>query len=159
VSLGVTFPPGRAGFFDRDRWASSYHEAGHCVVAMLLGWRVEGAWILGGEGLQAVTRYKSGNWKRPAEWADLVVSLAGPIAESTQGGEDLLTVLEHGIEHERSDLHRARREAERLARFGLFTTPDHALLAAEQTARALLARHWDHVVRTAETLYRDGRIE
>jgi hypothetical protein len=157
--LGVTFPAWTPGFFDRDRWASSYHEAGHVVVATLLGWRVADAELIGGgAGLQARTRYHGRGWKRPEPWADLAVDLAGPMAEAIHSNRELAEVLGDGAGHDGSDFYHAERAAERLARLGLYKTPTQAMLACEQTAMALLARHWHHVVRTAETLYKEGRI-
>jgi hypothetical protein len=41
----------------------------------------------------------------------------------------------------------------------LYKGPDHALLVAEQRARAMLDGYWPLVEKTARALYRHGRID
>lgn len=143
-----------------ERARCAVHEAGHVIVAMLVGYRVANAEILGvyRSGLQAQTQL-DGRWREPAPWALLAVSLAGPLAEARHAGRDLLDVLNKGREDEASDLRRAQREAQRLVDLGLYKTADHALLVAEQHARRLLVMHWDFVMRAARQLYDKGRID
>lgn len=149
------------------RWVSAHehridavHESGHLVTALLVGYRVSSAEILRAPegGLRAQTQL-AGRWRQPEPWADLAVSLAGPLAESIYSGRDLLAVLNDGQDFPDSDLHRARREAQRLARLGLYRSPDHALLVAEGHAQRLLTAHWHFVMQTAHKLVVQGRIE
>jgi hypothetical protein len=64
----------------------------------------------------------------------------------------VLEVLREGERYPESDLHRAQREAARLAGLRLYTTADHALLIAEQRARAMLDGYWPLVQKTARAL-------
>jgi hypothetical protein len=145
------------------RLACAYHEVGHALVAMLCGYKVAslelfGTWDKPVNGLQGITRY-SGRPECPTAYADIAVTLAGPIAESVFCARDLLEVLREGERFERSDLWRARREAERLHRLRLYRSPDHALLIAENRGRLMLEEHWHLVAKSAQALYEQGRIE
>jgi hypothetical protein len=148
---------------DAQRWRSAFHEAGHAVVGRCCGYRLASAEIFSGQrsGLQAVTRWAPGGWKDPPDGgpSDLVVSLAGPLAEAIYSERDVHKVLEEGREYLDSDLHRARNAANRLARLRLYKSADEALSVAEARARQLLARHWDQVTVTALLLYAAGRID
>jgi ATP-dependent Zn protease len=85
---GSVAPHGRGALLATDeRWICAYHESGHAVVGTLLGYRVRDVEIFvhaPGEGLKALTRYGKQR-KRPEPWADVAVSLAGPLAEATAG--------------------------------------------------------------------------
>jgi hypothetical protein len=128
---------------------------------MLVGYEVSSVELIGGDawgdGLQAATRYAS--TRQRTAWSDLAVTLAGAIAESRYAKRDVLAVLKDGETYEESDLRRAQREATRLYKLALYTSPDHALLVAEQRARAMLDGYWPMVERTARALYRSGRID
>jgi hypothetical protein len=139
--------------------ACAFHEAGHVVAAMLVGYRVESVELgdVYADGLQARTRYAR---KRSQNaWTDLAVTLAGPVAEARYTKRGVLDVLKDGERYEKSDLRCAQREAARLAGFSLYKGPDHALLVAEQRARAMLDGYWPLVEKTARALYRHGRID
>jgi hypothetical protein len=143
---------------DRHLMNCAYHEAGHVVAAMLVGYEISSVELLNtdGDGLQAATRYASTRQK--AAWTDLAVTLAGAIAESRFARCDVLEVLKAGESYPESDLRRAQREAQRLHRLQLYTSADHALLVAEQRAREMLNGYWPMVEKTAHALYRTGRI-
>jgi hypothetical protein len=145
---------------DDERALCAVHEAGHVIVALLVGVRVAGAEIGDAyrRGLQARTEF-AGNWRRPAPWGRLAITLAGPLAEATYTGRDVLAVLNDGRDFEASDLCCAQREARRLARLRHFQNADHALLVAEWHAQRLLTAHWDFVMRAARQMYTVGRIE
>ena len=136
----------------------AYHEAGHALVALLCGYRVESMELLdaSARGLQARTRF-AGHPKCPTTaYADLAVTLAGPIAESMLAARDLLDVLNEGKDFQMSDLCRARREAQRLWRLHLYHSPDHALLVAETRAREMLNSHWRYWLRQRRRCTRKG---
>jgi len=137
----------------------AYHEAGHCVAAMLCGYEVASVEVfdVDEDGLAAATKYRTTRQRRA--WSDLAVTLAGPMAEARFAKRDLLDVLNDGADFEKSDLRRAQREAERLHRLRLYTSPDHALLVAEQRARAMLENYWPMIEKTARQLCRTGRID
>jgi hypothetical protein len=134
-----------------ERMLASYHEAGHVVANLLCGFRVEHAQIDG----PPRTR-RNGTTRRIEPLANLITTLAGSVAESMASGEHLLVVLQCAGA---TDLQRAQREAQQLADLHLFKSPDHALLVAEQRARALLEVHWQFVERCARELYQRGRID
>jgi hypothetical protein len=139
--------------------ACAYHEAGHVVCGMLVGYTVDCAELFDAhaDGLHARTRYLS--TRQHTAWTDLAVTLAGPYAEARFAKRDLLAVLKDGEKYEESDLRRAQREAQWLHRLALYRTPDHALLVAEQRAKAMLDEYWPIVEKTAHALYRQGRID
>jgi hypothetical protein len=155
-----------AGSGDREqcvkdsRLICAYHEAGHAFCGTLAGYRVESMQLFdaSARGLQAQTRYAS-RPKCPTAYADLAVTLAGPIAESVFTARDLLDCLKEGADFEASDFCRAQREAQRLHRLCLYKSPDHALLIAEQRARRMLEETWGLVAKAAQALYQQGRIE
>jgi hypothetical protein len=71
---------------DDDSDKTVYHEAGHCVMAVLCGATVERATIAPEEdGFHGLVEIR---WPRRAEVTDLVsVALAGPVAEMVYSGE------------------------------------------------------------------------
>jgi hypothetical protein len=142
------------------RLVCALHEVGHAVVATLTGHCVESMELFDAHasGLQARTRFAA-HPNCPTAYADLATTLAGPIAESVFTGRDLLEVLQEGANYEASDLYRARREAQRLHRLGLYRSEDHALLIAEQRARAMLEDHWALLAKAAHVLYARGRLD
>ena len=82
-----------------DRVATATHEAGHAVVARLLGLQFKSVTIVASESaLGCVSFDPPPSWFTPdTEWNDdirrlahafIVVSLAGPVAESTLTGHD-----------------------------------------------------------------------
>jgi hypothetical protein len=144
-----------------ERLVCAYHESGHAVTALCCGYKIERMELFdaSARGLQAITRYARGYTKCPTAYADLAVTLSGAISESMLTTRDLLDCLNEGADFEYSDVCRARREARRLHRLGLYHTPDHALLVAEQRARAILSEHWELVAKTAHALCAQGRIE
>jgi hypothetical protein len=145
-----------------ERWRTAFHEAGHAVVGRCCGYRLASAEIFSGQrsGLQAVTRWRPTSWRGPSGSgpSDLVVSLAGPLAEAIYSERDVHKVLEEGREYLDSDLHRVRNAANRLARLRLYKSADEALSVAEARAQRLLTRHWLEVSFTALRLYTEGRI-
>jgi hypothetical protein len=144
------------------RTLCSWHEAGHCCVAMLCGIRVERVQLIDpwAAGRQAVTTYARGGCPHPHVWSDLAVIIAGPLCEALYADRDLLEVLNVGKAYLSSDLNKARREADRLYRLRLYKSVDHALLVATNRARSMLLDVWDpFVVKTASQLFNTGRID
>jgi len=141
-----------------ERLVCAFHEAGHCVAAMLCGYDVASVELgdVYADGLQGLTKYLK--QRHLHAWTDLAVTLAGPLSEARYAKRDVLDVLKDGAPYEDSDSRRAQREAQRLHRLQLYRSPDHAMLIAEQRARAMLDGYWPMVEKTARALYRTGRI-
>lgn len=125
------------------RWTVAVHESAHAVVAEELGWSVRSVRIIkdGDEGIMSdAPPWLRDRTRRATENA--VIALAGVCASlrETDGAEP------YGLEHDRADAVRALRGVE-------VSYPE-----AEMRARELVNGHWGRIQRTAERLYRLGRI-
>lgn len=133
---------------DEPRWATAYHEAGHCVVGLVTGELPTKASIVAGDNYEGATWFDDEDvaallvdapLREASEW-HVMRTFAGPIAEHRHTGEavDLGACDDYA------------RATELLARL----TDDVDRLQASLVARteAILEEHWPAVERVAASL-------
>lgn len=128
--------------------ATAYHEAGHAVIALALGRRVQRVSILPGRGWLGRCEFQKGRLRPSEDWLEreILISLAGAAAEARHTGAyawdgaiaDLRTVRRLAVQRA------SERQAERLER-RLLAKVEHLL---DQ------AGHWQAVELIAVELLR-----
>ena len=133
---------------DEPRWATAYHEAGHCVVGLVTGELPTKASIVAGDNYEGATWFDDEDGaallvddplREASEW-HVIRTFAGPIAQHRYTGED----VDLGACDDYA------KATELLVRL----TDDVDRLTASLVARteAILEEHWPAVERVAASL-------
>jgi ATP-dependent Zn protease len=134
---------------DEPRWATAYHEAGHCVAGLVTGEHPTKSSIVAGDNYEGATWFDEEDVEallvddppnEAAEWY-IIRAFAGPIAEHRQTGGDVSLAACDDYEQARALLRRLTTQTDRL---------NEALVARTD---AILDEHWSAVERVAAALY------
>lgn len=130
------------------RWATAYHEAGHCVVGLVTGEHPTRSSIVAGDNYEGATWFEEEDVealladdlpREAAEWY-VIRAFAGPIAEHRYTGDDATL----------SECEDYTQAVELLMR--LSTEPDRLNAAMVARAESILDEHWPAVERVAAAL-------
>jgi ATP-dependent Zn protease len=132
--------------------ATAYHEAGHAVVALVLGRPVQGVSVLPHREHLGVCQFAKGVSRPSEDWLEreILIALGGVAAEARLTGQYAWNMATRDLRYVRAlaEQRAGERQAERLER-RLLAKVEH-LLAKES--------HWLAVERIAAELLRCGEI-
>ncbi len=132
--------------------ATAYHEAGHAVVALVLGRPVHGVSALPNRERLGQCEFRKGVFRPSEDWVEreILIALGGMAAEAMHTGTYARDEAERDLQYVRDLAERraGRRQADRLER-RLLAKAEHLLAKAG---------HWRAVELIAEELLRRGEI-
>ena len=136
------------------RWATAYHEAGHCVVGLVAGEEPTKASVVAGDNFEGWTWFDDDVEsllvddppREAGEWY-IIRAFAGPMAEHRYAGDDTAPGACYDY----------ARAAEVLMR--LTAEPDQLNAALVARTGAILTEHWQAVERVAAALARRLTID
>ncbi len=144
---------------EQENRAKAFHEAGHVIIARLLGWNITKVVLKEERGDRSNTTYETEKWERED---GIRFSLAGEIAQRRHDPKSLHRFCTYDIADDQNNAVVACQYATR-KKDVLHIQPDHRKANAMlnrliQETEKLVEQHWAQVEAVAEALLAKGEL-